>query len=149
MTRQTSAETYYKIEQDGLLKGLRLEVYRALFKNGPMTQMETCRAINNPSIQDRSLMPRFAELKQMGVISEVKERPCRITKRNTIEWAITENLPIKIVQKKELTKKELLLQNQALISIIRSAIFYLFQDDNKYYSNILKEKLDEVLNVNK
>jgi hypothetical protein len=29
----------------------------------------------------------------MGVVKEVGERDCRITKRNVIEWDLTDNLP--------------------------------------------------------
>lgn len=97
--KETSIETYHQIEAEGLLSELRMEVYKCLYKNGPMTQMETCRKLNNPKRQDRSYMPRFAELTQMGVISSIGEKICRVTGRTVLVWRTTDNLPVKLVKK--------------------------------------------------
>ena len=102
MKRETSIETYYKIKDEGLLSDLRFEVYETLFNYGPLTQMELCRKISHPFRQDRSYMPRFAELKNMQVIAEAGERVCQITGRNVLIWDVTNKLPIKL----EKTKKE-------------------------------------------
>ena len=37
---------------------------------------------------------RFTELRRLGVIYEKKERPCRVTGRNVIEWDLTDKLPV-------------------------------------------------------
>lgn len=97
--RKTSAETYRQIESEGLLSGLRMIVYKTLYHHGPLTQMELCRKVGSDSIQDRSLMPRFAELEDMKCIAPFNERVCNVTGRKVLEWDVTEKLPTK-------TKKE-------------------------------------------
>lgn len=102
MTRQTSIEVYHQIEAEGLLSRLRLDVYRALFHEGPMTQMETCRLLQKttlPYTLDHSILPRFAELKRAGVITETEERTCSVTGRNVLTWDVTNNLPKKLEKK--------------------------------------------------
>lgn len=96
LIRHTSIEVYHQIESEGLLSALRFDVYKTLFHHGPLTQMELCRKISNPIRQDRSYMPRFAELKKMGVIKEVGEKVCSITGRNVLLWDVTDKLPIKL-----------------------------------------------------
>lgn len=93
MTRETSTAAYHQILAEGLIKGLQLEVYEYLFSHGPATQMEVCRGIRHPSRQDRSYMPRFAELERMGVIKTMRTRFCKITGREVLEWDVTDALP--------------------------------------------------------
>lgn len=93
--RQTSINAYRAIESEKLLKGLQWLVYKTLFESGPLTQMECCRLINSSSVQDRSLMPRFAELERVGVITPIGGRQCRITKREVLLWDVTDKLPVK------------------------------------------------------
>lgn len=94
MTRQTSIETYIKIKEQGLLSQLRFEIYDCLFHNGPMTQMETCRRMGSFR-QDRSIMPRFAEMEKSGVITTIGTRLCSVTKRDVLLWVCTDKLPVK------------------------------------------------------
>lgn len=100
MIRQTSIEIYRQIESEGLLNKLRWETYKALFHYGPATQHELCRIMKSEA-QDRSIMPRFAELEKMGVIYITQERPCKITGRIVYEYDVTNNLPIKIKKQKK------------------------------------------------
>lgn len=95
MTRRTSIETYHAIKDNGLLSELRWRVYDLLFHHGPLTQMELCRKNADPGVQDRSLMPRFAELEKMGVIEVIGERICTITGRMVLVWDVTDRLPVK------------------------------------------------------
>jgi hypothetical protein len=97
--RKTSIEAYKEIESNGLLEGLLWITYRALYQFGPMTQNETCRKINNGDIQDRSIMPRFAQLKKYGVIEEIGTKKCDVTGREVLLWDVTANLPRKIEKK--------------------------------------------------
>ena len=95
MIRDTSIEVYHQIEAEGLLSALRFDVYKCLFHNGPLTQMETCRKMASIR-QDRSIMPRFAELEKMGVIKIVGEKECSVTGRKVYTWDVTKNLPLKL-----------------------------------------------------
>lgn len=98
--RETSKRAYYTIENEGLLTKVRLHVYQTLFHYGPLTQMETCRTIDDKNRQDRTFMPRFAELRNMGVIVEIGEKICSITGRNVILWDVTKKLPTALLKKK-------------------------------------------------
>jgi len=44
----------------------------------------------------RDCMKRLSELRNLGVIYEKKERKCKITGRNVIEWDLTDKLPINL-----------------------------------------------------
>lgn len=117
MTRQTSISAYHKAVETGLLSGLRLEIYTCLSKHGPSTQMEVCRKINNPGRQDRSYMPRFAELEKMGVITTIGEKICSVTKNKVLQWGITNNIPKKLVKTETSTAKIKRLENELLVVI--------------------------------
>ena len=53
---------------------------------------------------------RFSELRDIGVIQEIRERTCQVTGMNVIEWDVTDQLPIKRIQKvsRKAMKKKLL-----------------------------------------
>ena len=93
--RDTSIEVYHQVKAEGLLSKRRFEVYECLFHHGPMTQSETLIKlnINNGNVNQHSITPRFAELKDLGVIKETRKRPCKITNRTVYEWDVTSNLP--------------------------------------------------------
>ena len=47
---------------------------------------------------------RFTELRKLGVIYEVQNRTCTVTGRTSIEWDLTDRLPVNI-KKSNRTKK--------------------------------------------
>lgn len=102
MIRQTSIDTYIQIKENGLLSSLRFEIYDCLYMHGPMTQMETCRKLGSFR-QDRSIMPRFAEMEKAGVIKTTGTRLCTVTKREVLLWDCTDKLPMKFIQKRRKT----------------------------------------------
>lgn len=99
MVRQTSVEAYNEIKDNGLLSQRRWEVYEVLFFHGPMTANEVfnylTRTRSSNVFRAHSTNSRFSELREMGVIKETKERICKVTGRNVIEWDVTENIPKK------------------------------------------------------
>lgn len=97
MIRQTSIEVYKQIEAEGLLSKRRFEIYRCVFNNGPLTQMEAARFTG---LLDHSVTPRFAELERQGVITTVGERKCSITGRRVLIWDVTDRLPSKFEKPK-------------------------------------------------
>jgi hypothetical protein len=106
MTRSTSIAVYRQIESEGLLSPVRWDVYKTLFHHGPLTQMETCRLIKGIR-QDRTYMPRFAELIRMGVLQEIGEKQCSITGRIVILWDVTNQLPRKLTKIVRKTRKQI------------------------------------------
>ena len=48
---------------------------------------------------------RFTELRELGVIYEVRNRKCTITGRTSIEWDLTDRLPVN-VENTNKTKKQ-------------------------------------------
>jgi hypothetical protein len=101
--RQTSIEAYNKIKQDGLLSKRRLQVYDVVYAKGPLTVVECCKILSN-TMDTRSISPRFTELRNLGVFSEIGVRQCSVTGRNVILWDVTSLLPVK--PKKRMTLKE-------------------------------------------
>ena len=118
-SRQTSIDAYNEIKNGNLLKTVRLEVYECLYAHGPMTQMELCRKINNPKRQDRSYMPRFAELKDMGVIQEIGQKVCSVTGRGVICWDVTDQLPRKLDSKITESKNEKIKRLEEMVSDLK------------------------------
>ena len=100
-TRQTSIDCYNQIKSEGLLSNMRFRVYSALLAMGkPSTTREVYETMN--VIKQEAT--RFTELRKLGVIYEVQNRKCNITGRTSIEWDLTDRLPIKI-KKCNRTKK--------------------------------------------
>ena len=96
MIRQTSIETYNKIEKEGLLSKMRLKVYKAIVDNAPCTSGEASATFENKRKVPSQLRARFTELRELGVIKEDGTKICSITGRKAIKWDLTGNLPEKI-----------------------------------------------------
>jgi len=123
MVRKTSIDTYNIVKNSGLLSKLRLKVYLALYKNGPMGMLETFRYIN-PGESDghklQSYNPRFTELKQMGLIEECGERVCDITNQTVMLLQTTDNVGQKLP--KTITKKDKLKEVESLIITLSESL---------------------------
>jgi len=102
-TRQTSIDCYNEIRANGLLSKRRFEVYEALLSSAPCTSSEAIRNAKT-TFGVFGVSSRFTELRDLGVIYEVRTRECTVTGRNVIEWDLTDRLPIKI-KKCNRTKK--------------------------------------------
>jgi len=89
MVRETSIECYNEIKSNGLLTKRRFEVYEAIYNSAPCTASEVFKANNLETNQSG----RFTELRNLGVIYEVRTRKCNITNRTAIEWDLTDRLP--------------------------------------------------------
>ena len=90
-TRQTSIDCYNEIKEQGLLSNMRFEVYSALLSIGkPSTTREVYETMNVLKQE----ATRFTELRKLGVIYEVQNRKCTITGRTSIEWDLTDKLPV-------------------------------------------------------
>tara|TARA_R110000764_G_scaffold155841_1_gene243768 strand:+ start:454 stop:867 length:414 start_codon:yes stop_codon:yes gene_type:complete len=101
-TRQTSIDCYNQIKTDGSLSKMRFEVYSALLSMGkPSTTREVYETMNVLKQE----ATRFTELRKLGVIYEVQNRKCTITGRTSIEWDLTDKLPLNIKIYKK-TKKD-------------------------------------------
>ena len=50
---------------------------------------------------------RFTELRKLGVIYEVQNRKCTITGRTSIEWGLTDRLPVNIKNPNKTKKQRL------------------------------------------
>tara|TARA_R110002012_G_scaffold311164_3_gene520472 strand:- start:704 stop:1126 length:423 start_codon:yes stop_codon:yes gene_type:complete len=113
-TRQTSIDCYNEIKAKGLLSKKRLEVYKAILNNAPCTSSEAMVGnLNSTNVLSQS-RARFTELRELGVIYERRERKCRVTGRNVIEWDLTDNLPKNIKLSKDTKKNRV---NDALSSL--------------------------------
>ena len=94
-TRQTSIECYNEIRANGLLSKRRFEVYEALLSSAPCTSSEAIRNAKT-TFGVFGVSSRFTELRDLGVIYEVRTRECTVTGRNVIEWDLTDRLPVNV-----------------------------------------------------
>ena len=109
-TRQTSIDCYNEIKNSGSLSKMRFEVYSALLSMGkPSTTREVYETMNVLKQE----ATRFTELRKLGVIYEVQNRKCTITGRTSIEWDLTDKLPVdfKSSNKTKQQKKNLALNS--------------------------------------
>ena len=112
--RKTSIDCYNQIKQEGLLSKMRFKVYEAILKNAPCTSAEVLSTLLSKNSAITSSRARFTELRELGVIYEVQNRKCNITGRTSIEWDLTDNLP---VNKKNIKKTKKQRTEDALNSL--------------------------------
>lgn len=97
MHRKTSIEAYKTIEAQGLLSRRRFQVYRCLFKHGPLTrnQLSEILAVRyGTRINPNLVSSRLIELRDRGVVEEQGERICTLTGMTVIQWDVTDRLPV-------------------------------------------------------
>jgi len=104
-TRQTSIDCYNQIKKDGSLSNMRFKVYESILKNAPCTSAEVLSTMLSKNSAITSSRARFTELRRLGVIYEVRNRRCSITGRKSIEWDLTDRLPVNIKNPNK-TKKQ-------------------------------------------
>lgn len=132
--RHTSLEAYNTLHTKGFLTGLQAKVYDVLYNNGPLTQGEAWNEFL-PEYQRHSVDPRFAELRKMGVIQTVGERPCRLTNVKGLLWDVTDHIPTE----KPVHVPKMKLADEA------PGIIDLLEKLDTYFSNLPDELKQEVL----
>jgi hypothetical protein len=132
--RHTSQEAYNTLKSNGFLTGLQAKVYDVLFNYGPLTQGETWNE-HLSDYQRHSVDPRFAELKKMGVITTVGERPCRFSGVKGLEWDVTDHVPTE----KPIHVPKMKLADEA------PGILALLSKLDKYFSNLPEDQKQEML----
>ena len=73
---------------------MRFKVYEGILKNAPCTSAEVLSTLLSKNSAITSSRARFTELRELGVIYEVQNRKCNITGRTSIEWDLTDRLPV-------------------------------------------------------
>ena len=102
MIRQTSLDSYKTIQENGLLPRLKWETYTALFEHGPCTARELFyKAGWHHDKNNHNISSRLGELRDLGTVYEVEERPCQYTGIDVIVWDVTANLHRKIIKPKK------------------------------------------------
>lgn len=97
MSRQTSIKTYEEMEASGILGDRKWEIYKILFRYGPLTRSQVFKHI--PQNRNPHSSARLTELRDMGVIFEVDEVKCPITGKTVILWDVTKEMPRKLKKK--------------------------------------------------
>ena len=103
-TRQTSIDCFNQIKEEGLLSNMRFKIYESILINAPCTSAEVLSTMLSKNSAITSSRARFTELRELGVIYEVQNRKCTITGRTSIEWDLTDRLPVNM-KKTNKTKK--------------------------------------------
>lgn len=124
MIRSTSAEAYQRIKSDGLINGLKLVIYDALYRHGPLTQREVFDRITSSGHFHKfgAISPRFAELERIGLIftDGTTKRKDTQTGMNTMLWDVTSNLPVPV--EKRLSNKQKLEKSEEEVRKLRNYI---------------------------
>lgn len=113
--RDTSLQAYKQIVASGLINGIRLQVFDAIYKHGPITMNEIF-IEHLPTISQHTQTPRYAELEEMGVIAAVGKRVDRHTNVECITWDITGKSPTKL--KPRLSKPDQIARVKKLLNDI-------------------------------
>jgi hypothetical protein len=71
-------------------------IYDYLYAFGPATANELFRQTQsfNRTVQ-ANFHARLGELRDLGVVAEIQERPCKTNGNVVIEWDVTDRLPLK------------------------------------------------------
>lgn len=108
-TRQTSIDTYHRIEREGLLSERRWQVYDILFHNGPLTSSELFEIFKekykSPFRYNANVHSRLNELAKRGVAEEVGDKCCSVSGNRVILWDVTNRLPMKWEKPKKIKCK--------------------------------------------
>lgn len=87
--RETSAQSFYNEVNSGRVRTRRQQVWVALTVLGASTAIEVYRYLRAhfEFLGDcHSITPRFAELRDLGLVKEAGERECQYTGANSITW---------------------------------------------------------------
>lgn len=102
MTRQTSIDVYNAIKNNGLLSKRRWEIYDALYEHGPATANELFKKARGfSSSTQANFHARLGELRDLGVVCELRNRECKTNGNFVIEWEVTNKLPVKYEKAKK------------------------------------------------
>lgn len=94
--RQTSIDTYRRIESEGLLSDMRWRVYCVLYDHGPATRAEVMKRLEHPGmVRQPDIYNRLSDLRARRVATVVGERECSITHNRCQLWDVTDQLPVK------------------------------------------------------
>jgi len=106
VVRDTSKLARDTIEKNGLLSKLKLQTYLALFEHGPCTAGELFFLAGwHHTKNNHNISSRLGELRDIGVVKEVGERPCNRTGHTVIVWDVTSRLPLKSEKPKKIPCK--------------------------------------------
>ena len=122
MARITSIEVYNQIKDEGLLSERRLEIYKIVYNNGPMTATEAhvkCGLANIKGYRNNA-NARLLELRELGVVKERGTGICSQTGRKVIRWETTDKLPYKLTPLQKLKRQ--LKQAEAKVRKIKKKI---------------------------
>jgi len=96
-TAERSAVAYEVVVNSGLIANRASEVYASHYRHGAITKREMFAIYQseNPtsSVQVDSFGPRYRQLVDAGLMIEVGERECRVSKQVTTIWAVTAKVP--------------------------------------------------------
>jgi len=86
--KMTSRDTFNMIQGNRMLSEWRAEVHRWIYFHGPCTAMEV-----EVGLANKNANKRTSELRDRGVIRELRRGPCPVTGRRAIFWVVTGKLP--------------------------------------------------------
>lgn len=108
MIRHTSKQSYDTIKFNGLLSKRRWQVYDILFRDGALTGSELALKFKKEygvfAPSNTNVVTRLGELRDLGVVYEVKTTICSVTGMKVILWDVTDRLPLSNIKKPKKSK---------------------------------------------
>lgn len=91
MARDTSAQAYQNIKDNGVLTKRQEQVYETVYHIGPIGSRAVWEEIKktHPNVPHNSISPRFKQLIREGVLKEVGEYECPYTKETVTCYDVT------------------------------------------------------------
>jgi len=90
--RETSVQAFYNALDAGIIETRRAQVWAGLQSLGVATANEVFEYLKEQRRlglrYDSNTCARFTELRDLGLIREVGQRPCRVTGQTCITWAV-------------------------------------------------------------
>jgi len=119
--RSTSAKAYRDAVESGLLSNRRKEVFEVLYLYGTQSSTQVNMHIKGYSrnAAGKNTGARISELVSMGVVEEVGEVICKITKKTVITYDVTGNKPTPFKRPK--TKTEIIAKHKILLNAIQTS----------------------------
>lgn len=108
MIRETSVEAYRSIRDNGSLSENQLRVYAIIYEHGPLIGSkvsERYKEMFPTATHSEVVRNRITDLFNMGLVKEVGRDVDPQTKRPSIVWDVTPNLPKKVVKVKSLRQQ--------------------------------------------
>lgn len=111
--RTTSLAAWEEVNRTGVVSRMRKVVYNELYLHGPLTGTELDQRLASDGGRGH-YHKRLSELREMGLVVEVGERPCSVSGKTAVAWDVTSNMPVGLTRAPKKSRAQLEHENVVL-----------------------------------